>query len=147
MKRFAFAVAVILVSGALVSNASARENGQRTWEVKNGSTTIVFEPANGQDLNLRELRAFSRIANDDPAMAKALARNPKLIESDAFARRHPGLQQFLSRYPRAKESFIADPGNFVVPVAGSRWSKKAKQAKPSHELKEGANSNEGGQMM
>ncbi|MGD0075841.1 MAG: hypothetical protein ABSD31_16085 [Candidatus Binataceae bacterium] len=135
MKRFAFTVAVIVFSSALVLYASAQENGERAREVKNGNTTIVFEPANGQDLNLDELRAFSQIANDDPGMAKALAKNPKLIDSESFVSKHPGLQPFLSRYPRAKEDFLADPGNFVVPVAGSKWSKAAKGATTRHEMR------------
>jgi len=132
MKRFAFVVAVIVFSGAMLSNAWAQENGQKTYTVQNGNTTIVFEPANGQDLNLNELRAFSQLANDDPAMDRALAKDPVLIKNEAFVGKHPALQQFLSQNPRAQEDFLADPGNFVVPA--SKWAKAAKRAKARAEM-------------
>ncbi|HTY55616.1 MAG TPA: hypothetical protein VMB26_10470 [Candidatus Binataceae bacterium] len=130
MRQLSFVVAAVIVCAGVWLSAAAAQvttttttTTQRTWQVQNGNTTILFEPANGQDLNMAELQAFGQLADNDPAMARSLARNPSLIENENFVGRHPQLQQFLVQYPNAREHFLADPGNFVVPVNGSRWSK------------------------
>jgi len=115
VKNFAFALAIGLSMAALISSASAQEYMQKSWAVQNGDTTIIFAPANGKDLNVPELQAFSQLADSQPQMARALAKNPSLIASDTFVARYPELQQFLAQYPGAREHFMADPGNFVVP--------------------------------
>jgi len=120
MKRVVFALAMISCLGASVSIAAAQEYTQKTWQVVNGDTTILFAPAGGQDLNMLELQTFGQIADENPAMARALARHPSLIENDAFVSKYPQLQQFLAQYPNAREHFLADPGNFVVPMASAR---------------------------
>ncbi len=91
-----------------------------TGVVQNGNRTIIFERSN-TDLDMAQLRAFSRVANDDPAVAAKIARNPQIVADNSYVSRHPALQQFLDQYPNAREDIQRNPGNYVTPVAGSSF--------------------------
>ena len=39
-----------------------------------------------------------------------------------MSRKHPALQAFLVKYPAARDEIVESPGNFVTPVAGSKWN-------------------------
>jgi hypothetical protein len=118
MKRFAFAIATIVLSGTFATGAFAQD--QTLGTVQQGNTTIFFQRGvDGQQLT--ELQAFNQIAAADPAIAKAIARHPGIVDNGSFVQKHPGLQQFLAQYPNAKEDIRNNPGNFVVPTAGSTW--------------------------
>jgi len=95
-----------------------------TGVVQHGNTTIVFERSNA-DLNLDQLDAFNQVAASDPAMATKLARNPSLVNNEGFVGKHPALQQYLEKYPDAREDIAANPGNYLTPVSGSAWSHAA----------------------
>lgn len=114
-----------VIAGALAMPAFAQDSSPAvTGVVKNGNTTIVFERSK-DGLNMDELKAFGKIANDDPALAGKIARKPQVVANDNFVGKHPALQQFLSQYPSAREDIQKNPGDFVKPVTGSTFQHAA----------------------
>jgi hypothetical protein len=73
-------------------------------------------------LNLDELRAFDKVVSDDPALARQLAKNPKLVANDSFLTEHHALGEFLAECPGGRDEIKENPGNFVTPVKGSTWT-------------------------
>lgn len=122
MKRIYSLLTGAVIVGALAVPAFAQESpsGATTGVVQQGNTTIVFQRTNA-GLNMDELKAFSKIANDDPALAAKISRNPQIVANDSFVGKHPALQQFLTQYPSAREDIQNNPGNFVTPVNGSSF--------------------------
>jgi hypothetical protein len=122
MKRFAFPYAVIAIAVALAVPAFAQEvPSDVVGTVKLGNTTLVFVRGTA-GLNLDELRAFDKVISDDPAVAKQLAKNPKLVANHSFLTEHPVLGEFLAKYPGGRDEIQENPGNFVTPVKGSTWT-------------------------
>jgi len=129
MNRIFSVLTGLAIAGALAVPAFAQDSSPAvTGVVKRGNTTIVFEQSSA-GLNMDELKAFSKIANDDPALAKKIARNPQIVASDSFVGKHPAFQQFLSQYPTAREDIQNNPGNFVTPVDGSAFQHAARGMK------------------
>ncbi|MHB8383110.1 MAG: hypothetical protein ACYDC3_12330 [Candidatus Binataceae bacterium] len=122
MSRIYSLISGAIVVGALAMPASAQVSSPAvvTGEIKNENTTTVFERSNA-GLNLDELKAFGKIASDDPALASKISRNPQIVASDSFVGKHPALQQFLTQYPGAREDIQRNPGNFLTPVNGSSF--------------------------
>ncbi|HEY6419265.1 MAG TPA: hypothetical protein VIX59_09695 [Candidatus Binataceae bacterium] len=120
MKRFAFAVATIVLSGTFVTGAFAQD--QVLGTVQRGNSTVVFQRGAADSQQLTELQAFNQLAAADPAMEKALARHPGMVDNAAFLQKHPALQQYLAQYPNAKEDIRTNPGNFMAPTSGSTWT-------------------------
>ncbi|MGH7779439.1 MAG: hypothetical protein ACREQR_06405 [Candidatus Binataceae bacterium] len=122
MKRIYSLLTGAVIIGALAVPAFAQDSSSAvtTGVVRNGNTTIVFQRTN-KGLNLDELKAFSKIAKDDPALAAKIARNPQIVANDSFVGKHPALQQFLTQYPSARDDIQNNPGNFVTPVNGSSF--------------------------
>ena len=122
MKRFAFPCATIAMAAALAVPAFAQEvPSDVVGTVVLGNTTIVFVRGTA-GLNLDELRAFDKVVSDDPSLARQLAKNPKLVANDSFSTEHPGLGEFLAKYPGGRDEIQENPGNFVTPVKGSTWT-------------------------
>jgi hypothetical protein len=113
--------AAALALFSLPALAQDSPSAQVLGQVKRGNTTIVFERSNA-DLNLDQLGAFSEVASSDPGMAAKLARDPSLVNSDKFVSQHPALQQYLQKFPNAREDIAANPGNYLTPVSGSSWT-------------------------
>ncbi|HKN00544.1 MAG TPA: hypothetical protein VJX23_08495 [Candidatus Binataceae bacterium] len=125
MNRLVYVFATIAIVATMSASAIAQEASPSvTGVVQRGNTTIVFQQTNA-GLNLDQLDAFSQVASSDPAMATKLARNPSLVNNEGFVSKHPALQQYLEKYPSAREDIAANPGNYLVPVAGSGWSHAA----------------------
>jgi hypothetical protein len=123
MKRLSYVFAIVAI-GTLASIplcAQDSPSSQVLGVVQRGNTTIVFERSNA-DLNLDQLSAFSQLVSSDPALTARLAKNPSLVNSDNFVSKHPALQQYLEKYPDAREDIVANPGNYLTPVNGSSWS-------------------------
>ena len=121
MKRIYSLLTGAIIVGALAVPAFAQESAPAvTGVVQKGHTTIVFERSN-DGLNMDELKAFGKIANDDPALASKIARHPQIVANDSFVGKHPAFQQFLTQYPNAREDIQNNPGNFVMPVNGSSF--------------------------
>jgi hypothetical protein len=116
-----FAIAAIVATFA--SPTLAQDDGRVIVE-KHGDTTIEtdFKPAGTTNLNVQMLKDFSRVKQDDPAVAPQLARNPVLVENQDFVQKNPSLQAFLDKYPDARHELETNPGNFMLPVAGSKWA-------------------------
>jgi len=87
------------------------------------STEIDFLPASSaNDLNVQMLRDFGNVKQSDPKIATDVARNPEVVADATYVTRHPALQAFLEKYPAARAEIVSNPGNFVKPVAGSKWN-------------------------
>jgi hypothetical protein len=124
MKRFACACEIvgILVLVAIPAYPQDSPSSQVLGKVQQGNTTIVFERSNA-GLNLEQLSAFGDLASSNPALTTKLARNPSLVNNDRFVSKYPALQQFLEKYPSARDDIVANPGNYLTPVNGSSWSR------------------------
>ena len=87
------------------------------------STEIEFQPAStAGDLNVQMLREFNSVKDGDPKIATDIARNPEVVQNADYVGKHPALVAFLDKYPNARGEIVANPGNFVAPVAGSKWN-------------------------
>lgn len=87
------------------------------------TTEIEFQPAaTANDLNVQMLRDFENVKEADRKVAIDIARNPEVVENAGYVAKHPALQAFLERHPEARNEIVENPGNFVTPVAGSRWN-------------------------
>jgi hypothetical protein len=90
--------------------------------VETTTTDIEFQPASkARDLDVQMLRDFESV-NADHSVAVAIARNPEIVNDSGYVAKHPALQAFLEKYPNARDEIVASPGNFVTPVAGSKWN-------------------------
>lgn len=87
------------------------------------TTELDFMPAStANDLNVQMLRDFGSVKRSDPKVAVDIARNPQIVENSGYVGTHPSLQAFLAKYPAASNEIVSSPGNFVTPVAGSKWN-------------------------
>ena len=82
--------------------------------IDNGRTQIVFKAADTSDLDMQKLQTWSSFASEHPEIARQLAYKPSLINSDAFAQKHPELQSFFSAHPDIREAMAENPGNYVA---------------------------------
>jgi hypothetical protein len=90
--------------------------------VETTTTDIEFQPASkARDLDVQMLRDFESVKADH-GVAVAIARNPAIVNDSGYVTRHPALQAFLDKYPSARDEIVTSPGNFVTPVAGSKWN-------------------------
>jgi hypothetical protein len=86
------------------------------------NTEIEFQPASSAaDLNVQMLRDFENVKADH-SVAVEIARNPAVVNDASYVAKHPALQAFLEKYPDARGEIVESPGNFVTPVAGSKWN-------------------------
>lgn len=87
------------------------------------TTELDFLPAStANDINVQMLRDFGNVKQSDPKVAADIARKPELVENSGYVGKHPSLQAFLAKYPAASNEIVSSPGNFVTPVAGSKWN-------------------------
>jgi hypothetical protein len=130
MKRFVSFLAVVAITVLVSMPMFAQDSSSPAvlGTVQHGNTTIVFERSNA-GLNLDQLSAFGQLASSEPALVRALAKNPSLVNSAGFVSKHPALQQFLEKYPNAAEDIVVNPGNYLTPVNGSSWSRAPKAMK------------------
>lgn len=89
----------------------------------NHTTELEFKPAaSAHDVNLDMLRDFGTVKAGDPKIATELARNPALVADATYVGKHPTLGTFLGKYPEASDELQSNPGDFLTPVAGSKWN-------------------------
>ncbi len=133
---FAAAAAAFIMTSAIgaISYAQTTTTTEQTTTqttVKQGvaqpksivTTEIEFQPAStANDLNAAMLRDFQNVKQQDSTIAPAIARNPAVVQDAAYVGKHPALTAFLDKYPNARDEIVANPGNFVTPVAGSKWN-------------------------
>ena len=106
MRRALSLTVALLLAGGISAPAFAQAEPQ---------VTISHEMTN-QDLDMAELQAFDQVATSNLKMARRLAANPHLANSDSFLRRWRDLNNFFSKYPGSKERFLANPGNYLAGV-------------------------------
>ncbi len=106
MRRAALFMVIFLMASGLTSRALAQAERQ----------VFITHEMNSQDLDTAELQAFDQLTNDNPTMARRLAANPHLANSESFLKRWPDLNNFFAKYPGSKERFLDDPGNYLADV-------------------------------
>ncbi len=122
MKSIKFTLVAVLVAGGLAAPALAEDTGiYHSKNSRDEQVTIVTDRGESK-LNLKQLRDFARVTNADPSVARALSKNPALVDNASFVAGHPALAQFLTEYPGAREEIRANPGNFVEPTTASAWN-------------------------
>jgi hypothetical protein len=117
----------LFVIGAIVASfaspAFAQVTGNTIIEhLGNTTRTTEFKSAGTNNLNIAMLKDFASVKQNDPAVAPQLAKDPRLVENRGFLQKHPSLQAFLEKYPDARHEIETNPGNFMPPVAGSKWA-------------------------
>jgi hypothetical protein len=116
-------VIMLMVAGVQVTAATAQEGTTQEGPAGNavvhhGNTNIFFENAGMNGLPSARYEAFDQFAVENPEIARALTRNPRLIANENFIRSHPALADFLRTHSDFANAFAADPGNFVdMPLA------------------------------
>ncbi|MGH7905940.1 MAG: hypothetical protein ACREP6_04875 [Candidatus Binataceae bacterium] len=81
-------------------------------------TTIVSGGAPTSDINMKALDAFSDFANQHPRIKHDLNRNPHLVKSSHYLRRHRELAEFLRNHPDVAQGLRSNPGNYLPLGAG-----------------------------
>ena len=122
MKSIKFTLVAVLVAGGLAAPALAEDTSiYHSNNSRDQQVTIVTDRGES-NLNLKQLRDFGQVTNADPNVARALSKNPALVDNASFVAKHPALAQFLAEYPGAREEIRANPGNFVEPTTASAWN-------------------------
>ena len=93
---------------------SFAQDGKTLGTVVNGNTTTVFKAADSRDIDTVKLKTWNDFASGHPKVASELATNPKLINDDAYAKKHPQLGAFFSAHPDIRQAMTANPGNYVA---------------------------------
>ena len=86
---------------------------------------IIFEPVGTHGLSKADYQAFDEFASEHPEIAKALERDPRLINDKNFVQSHISFADFLRTHPNVATDFAENPGNYVeMPVAVAASVKK-----------------------
>ena len=110
----------IVFLGALASSIPAQTTSTESTSdqvlgtVSNRNTTIIFKPANSDDLDTQALVTWGTFAAAHPSIARALAYKPSLMSDTSYLKRHPELSSFFQEHPEVQSAMAADPGNFVA---------------------------------
>jgi hypothetical protein len=119
----AFNSAALAQQPATITQQTTTTTVTRTTPPPVNSTEIDFLPAStAKDINVQMLRDFGNVKQADPKIATDIARNPAVVDNAGYVGQHPSLQAFLAKYPNARQEIASNPGNFVTPVAGSKWN-------------------------
>jgi hypothetical protein len=72
-----------------------------------------------------DYQAFDEFTLEHPEIAKALERNPRLINDKSFIQSHISFADFLRTHPNVANDFAENPGNYLdMPVAVAASIKK-----------------------
>src|SRR5215831_6368261 len=82
--------------------SSSSSNGPVLGSVTHGNTTVVFEAANSSDIQTQALTTWDSFAEEHPAIARALAFKPSLMDDPAYLRKHPELKAFFQAHPEVR---------------------------------------------
>jgi hypothetical protein len=110
-------ISTLLIAVALpvaFAAPSFAQDGKTMGTVVNGNTTTVFKAADSRDIDTKKLKTWNDFASGHPKVASELAHDPKLINDDAYAKKHPQLGAFFSAHPEIREAMAANPGNYVA---------------------------------
>jgi hypothetical protein len=144
MKRFVSYLATGMLASALAVPGLANAQTGGANGAAGGPVIVNSVGAPTSDLPMAQYSAFHDFRQAHPNVARALARNPKLINSESFQRRHPALRDFLSRNRGFAEDFASNPGDYVLPVrAPVRRHAERRGARAANE-RASANANTGG---
>ncbi len=122
MKSIKITLAAVLVAGGLAAPVLAEDAGIYHSSNARGEEITIVTSRGESNLDLKELRSFAQVTSADPSVARALSKNPALVDSASFVAAHPALAQFLTEYPDAREEIKSNPGNFVEPTTASAWN-------------------------
>jgi hypothetical protein len=91
---------------------SAAQEGKTLGTVISGNSTTEFKAADTSDIDTQKLETWSDFASKNPKVARELAYQPKLINDDGYAKKHPALDAFFSAHPEIREAMAENPGNY-----------------------------------
>jgi hypothetical protein len=121
MKRSSSILTAIVLLGGMIGSGAAQvapapsqasEPGRVLGSVTSGNTTIIFDAANPSDIDSQPLTTWQGFAQQHPAIARALAFKPSLMNDSGYLKRHPELSAFFEAHPEVREAMAANPGNF-----------------------------------
>jgi hypothetical protein len=104
---------LLSIAGLQVTTATAQDAAGNAAVIHSANTDIIFEHAGMKGLPSARYQAFDEFATEHPQIARALARNPRLIENESFVRNYPAWSDFLRTHPDVAHDFAENPGNYV----------------------------------
>jgi hypothetical protein len=122
MKSIKLALAAVLAAGVLAAPALAEDTSIYHPSNSRGEQVTVETDRGESNLNLKELQDFAQVTSADPSVARALSKNPALVDNPSFVAKHEALAHFLTEYPGARDEIRVNPGNFVEPTRRSAWN-------------------------
>lgn len=147
MKRFVSYVATGMLAGALAVPGLAIAQTGGANGAAGGPVIINSGGAPTSDLPMKQYDAFHDFHESHPNIVRALARNPRLINSESFQRHHPALRDFLSKHPDFAEDFLEHPGDYILPshvrVRRHHMERHAGRTENSHAEANGGNGKAG----
>jgi hypothetical protein len=100
--------AFLIATSTFAPGSSAQEgNSSAPAEIHNRNTNIVFEPMGTKGLPVDQYKAFEQFAQQNPAIVKALTKNPALIRSKSFLKQNATLGDFLRVHPEVMADFCS----------------------------------------
>jgi hypothetical protein len=132
MKRFVSYVAAGMLAGTVVVPGLAMAQTGGANGAARGPVIISSEGAPASDLPMNQYKAFDDFRQAHPDIARDLARNPRLINSDRFQRQHPALRDFLSQNSDFAQDFSENPGDYILPARPRARRARFDKHLPSH---------------
>ena len=68
-----------------------------------------------------QMAQFSQFLDDNPGLARQLARNPGLVNNPDYLRHHKELRAFLNSHPNVRDRLDNDPGAFFAWYGSYDW--------------------------
>ncbi len=113
----AMAVPVIAQAGPADTNSQPKQMAS----VKSGNVIIEGGGGSTADLNVARYKAWDEFRSNHPEIVREIRRNPRLVGSQSFLRRHPALARLFDSNPGMQQSMMRYPGNYVVPAMTHRY--------------------------
>ena len=116
MKRFVSYVAAGMLAGAFAGPGLAMAQTGGANGAAAAPVIITSAGAPVSDLPMNQYKAFDDFRASHPDIARALARNPRLINNGQFQHQHPALHDFLSQNGDFAQDFSENPSDYILPA-------------------------------
>jgi hypothetical protein len=116
MKRFVSYVAAGMLAGAFAGPGLAMAQTGGANGAAAAPVIITSAGAPVSDLPMNQYKAFDDFRASHPDIARALARNPRLINDGQFQHQHPALHDFLSQNGDFAQDFSENPSDYILPA-------------------------------
>ena len=111
MNRLSTLLIALAMPVAFAASSAAQE-GKTLGTVINGNTTTEFKAADTRDIDMQKLKTWNDFADQHPQVASDLAHQPRLINDDRYAGKHPALNAFFAAHPDIRQAMAENPGNY-----------------------------------